>query len=964
MQRLEDLKGDILIEAGNPLALDDPDRIWVVTEGRVDVFSVRMENEVPAGHREHLLTARAGDVLWGVGAKDGTDNTGFIATGLYGTRLAELDRDRFSTGKVRDRELDGTKGAALIDLVHNWVGNAVEGIACTVLPKNYRQLEEGGGFELAGGEQALCRDGILWVRPLAGRIIFKGRDDFHPPLQEGYFPVTGRGCIQAVDNSVLEVRSCRDLFADQDPFMVVEHFNAIVLSMIVARRAHQEHLESRRAGERAARDDRILRLSMQQLVEVMHSRELGRAPALPSEHPLLAACQTVGRASRIEVRAPKGPPLNLASIARASGMRARQVILKGEWWKSDSGPLLGFLEEGDRPVALLPKSKTRYRLVNESDGTSVPVDARTAGSIKPFAWSFYRPFPPRPIGAFDLWRFGFQSVWKSDIASVILIGLIGGLLALVTPVATGLIFNTFIPQAERLQLLQVGLILLVVVVSGLMFQIAKAAAILRIESRMNVSLQAAVMDRLLSLPVPFFRKYTSGDLANRATGVNTIRRVLTGTTTESVFSGIFSLFNLFLLFYYSSYLAIRAILLTLVSISVTILAGWLSTRYQREITELSGRLNGLVLQIIGGMAKFRVSGSEKRVFHLWARDFGLNRRLQFRRESVSNHLTAWNALYPVVASMLLFYLIVSGTGMQLSIGSFLAFNAAFTNFTVAMLSLSSAFITVMAVVPLYRRTKPILGTPPEVNESKADPGELRGEIEVSHVRFRYNPDAPVILDDLYLSIRPGEFIALVGPSGSGKSSLLRLLLGFEMPESGVVYYDGQDLNTLDLRAVRSQIGVVLQNGRVMSGDIYSNIIGASTELTVQDAWAAAELAGLSQDIRAMPMGMYTYISEGGTTLSGGQRQRLLIARAIVTKPRIVFFDEATSALDNRTQEIVSESLQRLNATRVIIAHRLSTVIGADRIVVLSKGRIVQEGGYRQLIEEEGLFADLAKRQLE
>jgi NHLM bacteriocin system ABC transporter ATP-binding protein len=961
VKRQEELKNDILIGANNPLALDDPDRLWLVTEGRVDVFSVRMVNGIPAGHREHLLTARVGDVLWGVGVEKESGDTGFIAAGLYGTRLTELNRAQFLPDREQDRE---TNGAQLIDLVCNWVDNAIEGIACTILPKNYRELEESGRFELTGGEQALCRDGVLWVRPLTGRTVFKGRDDSYPLLEERYFPVTGRGCIQALDNSVLKVRSCNDLFADEDPFAVVERFNATILSIVVARRAHLERVESRRAGERAERDERILRLSMQQLAEVMRSREPGRESPFPAEHPLLAACQAVGRAGRIEVRAPKSPPVNLASIARASGIRVRQVILKGEWWKFDSGPLLGFLEDGDRPVALLPRSKTRYQLVNETDGTSVPVDTRTANSIKPFAWSFYRPFPPRPIGAFDLWRFGFQSVWKSDIAAVILIGLLGGLLGLVTPVATGLIFNTIIPQAERLQLLHVGLILLVSVASGLMFQIAKAAAMLRIESRMNVSLQAAVMDRLLSLPVPFFRKYTSGDLANRASGINTIRQVLSGTTIESIFSGTFSLLNLFLLFYYSSYLAIRAILLTMVSVSITILAGWLTTRYQREITEISGRLNGLVLQIIGGMAKFRVSGSEKRVFHLWAREFGLNRRLQFRKESVSNHFAAWNALYPVVASMLLFYLVVSGSGTPLSVGSFLAFNAAFTNFSIAMLSLSGAFISVMAVVPLYQRTKPILRTPPEVNESKADPGELRGEIEISHVRFRYDPDAPVILDDLYLNIRPGQFIALVGFSGSGKSSLLRLMLGFEIPESGAVYYDGQDLSTLDLRAVRSQIGVVLQNGRVTAGDIYSNIIGASTELAVQDAWAAAELAGLAKDIRAMPMGMYTYVSEGGTTLSGGQRQRLLIARAIVSKPRIVFFDEATSALDNRTQEIVSEGLQRLNATRVVIAHRLSTVIGADRIVVLSRGRIVQEGRYRQLIEEEGLFADLARRQLE
>jgi ATP-binding cassette subfamily C protein len=265
-------------------------------------------------------------------------------------------------------------------------------------------------------------------------------------------------------------------------------------------------------------------------------------------------------------------------------------------------------------------------------------------------------------------------------------------------------------------------------------------------------------------------------------------------------------------------------------------------------------------------------------------------------------------------------------------------------------------------VPTYERAKPILETLPEVDEMKADPGELTGELEVSHVSFRYREDGPIVLKDVSVQVKPGEFVALVGPSGSGKSTLFRLLLGFEKLEAGAVYYNGRDLVGLDIREVRRQIGVVLQNGKLMAGDIFTNIIGSSL-LTLEDARQAARMAGLEDDLKAMPMGLHTVISEGGGTLSGGQRQRLLIARALVHRPRILFFDEATSALDNRTQAIVSESLDNLQATRIVIAHRLSTIMNADRIYVLQDGRVVQQGTYDELIQAEGVFADLAKRQM-
>jgi ABC-type bacteriocin/lantibiotic exporter with double-glycine peptidase domain len=275
--------------------------------------------------------------------------------------------------------------------------------------------------------------------------------------------------------------------------------------------------------------------------------------------------------------------------------------------------------------------------------------------------------------------------------------------------------------------------------------------------------------------------------------------------------------------------------------------------------------------------------------------------------------------------------------------------------------MTGAIVTVLAIVPLYERAKPILHSLPEVDAAKADPGRLRGDIEVSHLSFSYQAaDGPQILRDLSLSIRAGQFVAIVGPSGSGKSTLLRCLLGFEQPSSGAIFYDGQDMSVVDITAIRRQLGVVLQNGQILPGDIFKNIVGASG-LTLDDAWEAARLCGLEQDIKDMPMGMHTVVVGGG--LSGGQQQRLLIARAIVHKPRIIYFDEATSALDNKTQALVSASLEQLDATRIVIAHRLSTVRNADLIVVLEGGLVREQGTFEQLMERNGLFAQLAARQI-
>jgi NHLM bacteriocin system ABC transporter ATP-binding protein len=402
--------------------------------------------------------------------------------------------------------------------------------------------------------------------------------------------------------------------------------------------------------------------------------------------------------------------------------------------------------------------------------------------------------------------------------------------------------------------------------------------------------------------------------------------------------------------------------LAVLGMSFTCLASLVQVSRQRSLTQIQGELFGTVLQFVTGISKIRLSGTENRAFAVWAGQFSEQKAIAFKAGMISNIISTFNSAFPVLSLAAIFFWLSSRQSGLLSAGSFLGFNAAFITFQFALVQLSSTLVSSLYVVPIYERAKPILEALPEVDVKKNHPGDLTGDIEVSHVCFRYSSDGPLVLDDVSFHIKPGEFVALVGASGSGKSTLLRLLLGFESPESGSVYYDGQDLAGIDSRGVRRQIGVVLQNGKIMAGDIFRNIVGSSN-LTVDDAWEAARLAGFDEDIRQMPMGMYTVLPPGASTLSGGQRQRLMIARAVVRKPRIILFDEATSALDNITQSIVGKSLETLQATRVVIAHRLSTIINADRILVLDRGRIVQSGNYEQLIAREGPFLELAKRQL-
>jgi len=889
----------IAVEGNKPLLMTDPGHLWMVDRGKVTVFTVFISDNEAVGSREFLFEAGPGDILLGIRPEGHDQELGLMATGLTGTILLQLSWSGFLEAAFNSDQRE-----VFINAVSHWAGVLAESAAAAEPP----------GIVASGG--------MLWV----------GKADAEGSLQEP------------------------------------AEFHSHAVRAALDRRQEREQGESQRFQEKAKNNRRLMENALSRLLAAVQPEKAASAAEESSGDPLLEACRLVGQSMKVKIvpppkerRASSKDPLG--GIAEASRIRLRKVVLKEEWWRQDNGPLLAYMEDDSRPVALIPLSPERYEIHDPARQMKIQANFETARQVKPFAFTFYRPFPDKVMRLSDLLVFGRENCWRQDFVTVSLMGILGGLLGMVVPVATGIVFDTVIPGGEKVQLVHVAFFLLAGAVASTIFQLARSFAMQRIMGKMDGSIQAAVWDRLLSLPVPFFRDYTSGELAMRAMSIAQIRMIVSETTVTTILTCIFSCFNLILLFYYDAKLAAMAVVLLAGAMAVTYFAGRMVIRCERQVIDISNKISGLVLQFFGGVAKFRVAGAESRAFYQWSGEFSGQRKIAFNKQIIAGWLETFNSVFQVAASMVIFYAVAASASTTLAPGQFIAFNTAFTTFLIAMLVLSQMLMGMNTVIPLLERARPILETMPEYDEAKVDPGKLSGSIEVSHLYFRYKKDGPLILNDVSLHIKDGEYVGLVGSSGSGKSTLFRVMLGFEKLESGRIYYSGHDIEKVDIRALRRQLGVVLQNGKLLSGDILTNIVGSNPNLTIGDAWEAAKMAGLDKDIKDMPMGMHTVISEGAATLSGGQRQRLLIARAIVNRPKIIYFDEATSALDNKTQAIVSQSLDGLKATRVVIAHRLSTVINCDRIIVLDKGRIIEEGSYQALMKTGGVFAELAKRQL-
>jgi NHLM bacteriocin system ABC transporter ATP-binding protein len=649
----------------------------------------------------------------------------------------------------------------------------------------------------------------------------------------------------------------------------------------------------------------------------------------------------------------------LEYLLRPHGIMRRNVRLEKGWYRDAYGAMLGQKKETGEVVALIPNRFQGYHYYDEKKGCEVRVTAKNEGEIETEALAFYVPLPMEKLNLSSLLKYITGTISSEDMVMLTCAALAASLVGLLMPVLNKWLFSVVVYADSIQPLAATAIFMFCVVLSILLINVIKTLINVRISTKMHLSVEAAVMIRILSLPAGFFKQYSAGELANRAGYVSSLCDLLVNSILSAGLTGIFSLVYVVQIFAYAPALVVPAMVMLLLMITLSVISILWQIRISRKQMELASKESGLSYSLISGIQKIKLSGAEKRAFAKWGGQYAKMAELTYNPPTFLKVNSVLNTAVSLIGVIIIYYTAVQN---HVTVSDFYAFNTSYGLVAGAVSTLAGMALSIAKIKPMMEMCAPILESVPEIAENKKVIDRLSGGIELNHVSFRYQENMPLIIDDLSLKIRPGQYVAIVGTTGCGKSTLMRLMLGFETPQKGAVLYDGKDLSTIDLRSLRRKIGTVMQNGKLFQGDIFSNITISAPWLTMDDAWEAAELAGIADDIRAMPMGMFTLISEGQGGISGGQRQRLMIARAVAPKPRVLMFDEATSALDNITQKKVSDALEQLKCTRIVIAHRLSTIRQCDRIIVLDHGHIVEDGTYDELISQKGFFAELVERQ--
>lgn len=956
LQHIRSQKPLLHLDARTPLNLSSAEQAYLVKAGEVDLFLVHKYEE-RNGFRDFCAGFTEGDILWPVPANQ---TLKAIAVGQQGTQLVPLDISRVE--QIEHRE---SVGSAIDD----WLKKITKGILGSGnVPAEAKLIRNAENITFKGDTKISTSKHIYWLKVENDDITYCDRYRVDQS-SVSYIPITHQSWLTIPTNGEYKLKRTPELMDDLSIDELLKAFHSWLLNIY-----HKKFTEERK------QEGKLLKKSIEErksdrfeafkgLSKVIQTAEehLKSFAGTKSNVPLVQALDLVVDRKDITLETPKklsadSIQVALREVSRHNDLRTRQVKLGSHWWNKDSGAMLGFYGEDKQPVALL-REKKRYEMHNPATGTVVEIDEETEKDISEIAYNIYVSFPDKKLTFKDLLRLSLRHV-KGDLVMIVIMGLTAALLTMLTPVLTGYIFDNVIPDSSFSELYQVCAALVLAAFAGVSLQATRNIALLRLEGKSNMELQAGIWDRILKLPSQFFRKFSAGELATRADGLNQIRQLLAGATLTTLLTAIFNSLHIVLLFYYAPTLGWIGIGLVLISLLLLSGSVWYRVGFRKKSQNISQKLNGTVQQLLNGISKIKTTGSEGSALLVWAKKFANQVNYNYRIEKNQNLATIFVGVYPILASGVFFYMVGSSENhMDLSTGAYLAFAAAFTTVFTAITTLTQTADQLTQATVIYQNAQPILEATPEVDKTKKTPGALKGLIEIESMSFSYEKNGPMVLKDINLSVEPGEFVAVVGPSGAGKSTLFRLLLGFEKPVEGNIYFDHKNLADLDINLVRRQFGVVLQESKLMAGTLYRNIVGSRTELSMDNAWDAAEKVGLADDIKAMPMNMHTMVSENGGNISGGQKQRLMIARSIIQHPNILLMDEATSALDNHTQKLVSDSLDNIKATRIVIAHRLSTIMHADKIIVLKDGRIEERGNYDQLMSNDGVFAELANRQI-
>ncbi|MEV7690766.1 NHLP bacteriocin export ABC transporter permease/ATPase subunit [Streptomyces bungoensis] len=909
------------------LDLEGPQVLWLVAAGALDLFAVDAAQQ---GHWHHLGRLEAGGLLLGPVA------------GPQHTLVARPVRDCV-VHRVGLREL--YQPAPTETWSYDAYGNP------QYVPPATSPLEYAVALGVGRGLS------VLFQAPMAEERAAAPADD------DVFWMQVPPGSVQY--GSLYGAEAAADLLMDPALWqsMVDQQYRLLTALDRWIEQLERTHETRAAAGIKAGE---AVRAQADQTLLASIGRRSGRRTTSADADAGYAACRLVAEAAGIRLAEPAQSGAEserldpVERVALASRVRTRAVRLEGRWWRENVGPLVGRRALSGAPVALLWR-RGGYVAVHPGTGRETPIEKANAEEFEARAVMFYRPLPDGRLGPLGLLRFSLRGT-RGDLVNLLLAGLVTVVIGALVPIATGKVLGEYVPRAEESLIVQVCLAVMVAGVVSAAFTLLENLTILRLEGRIEAALQPAVWDRLLRLPTRFFTRRSTGELASAAMGISAIRRLLAGVGPVVAQSVTVGAMNLGLLFWYSVPMALAAVGMLVVIAGVFLGLGLWQVRGQRRLVVLGNKLNNQAFQTLRGLPKLRVAAAENYAYAAWARQFARSRELQQQVGRVRNLTSVLGAVYLPVCTLLMFMLLAGPAKGAMSAAAFLTFSTSVTMVLTSVTQLTGAFVSAVAALPLFEEIRPVLDATPEVRSGSTRPGPLSGALEARRLSFRYADDGPLVLDDVSFAVRPGEFVAVVGPSGCGKSTLLRLLIGFDKPVSGSVLYDGQDLAALDQSAVRRQCGVVLQHAQPFTGSILDVICGTEP-YTPEEAMAAAELAGLAEDIRRMPMGLHTIVAGNGA-ISGGQRQRLMIAQALIRRPRILFFDEATSALDNDTQRVVIESTRKLNATRFVIAHRLSTVLDADRVIVMEDGKVIQQGPPAQLLADTGgRLHELVRRQL-
>lgn len=948
--------------AGNlPLAMDDPHFVWFIEKGTVDLFLVEHRDREEQSAPQHLIRADSGRLLLGVAPETGDTTLSLIAKGFPGTVLRRLPV--IDLAVVRHAELAAYVDAWIMDI------STMLSRDVLILPQPNVLIEPGLAQAARSSTLSVQRQ-VVWVSGLPpGAGLFMSLIDAGESKggSMSAIPLTPVSWLTLMEEIPFSTRSSETLATENLLLSALAHFHSVAFSLERLNRrlavVDQANLDRARATNRRA-DEENARRRLFNLYGLLEREEAGG-----SDSALFDVLRIIGHHEGIDFKWPAKTDtarttLALNDVLDASAVvRSRQIRLNqaDRWWLGDSGAMLAFRQDDGRPVALLPGLLGHYREV-DSFGCKTKVTAERALSLRPEAWVFYPPLPPGVAKPRDLFRLARKRL-TVDFVHFGLTGLLGGLIMLLPAVVVGFILNEVIPAGTTSLLYAATAALAALALIRALLHVLQGMAMMRLEGRATSRVEAAFWDRLLRLPLNCLHRYSTGDIAMRGMMFQNLRDTVQGVVAKTVLSIVFLSPAFVLICFYDPMLGGITAAFGFLSLIVTIILGLGQVSPQSRAIRTIHHLAGRLFQLINGISQLRVDGAEGSAFGVWARDYREQKLAELRRGTFETHLLALGKALPLLAGAVLILAVTLPGQETITVGDFFVVYLLFMLFLTEATHLGASFSAVAAIMPALEQIRPFLTEPTEISVEGEPVETLGGEIVFDHVSFQYDPDGPLILDNVSIHARPGEFIAIAGESGAGKSTLFRLALGLDQPTGGAVYYDRRDLKHLNVKQVRQQVGVVPQTVKLHPQDLWDNIIGGCEEATAKDAWHAAKLAAVDRDIQAMPMGMFTNVGDSANVASGGESQRITIAHALIRKPQILLLDEATNWLDNESQSKIMVNLAGLTSTRIIIAHRLSTLRQTDRIYVLQAGKVVQEGTFTELVATEGVFRDLVSRQM-